>query len=180
MQLLFVKMFLKFAYCDIKHNSTIQFSILEPVCSIEDKNLIINNISNYMDFEGYFKNNNNNFLKIIVFLKDNFEIINISLVINYYEWGYIFVSFFIDENKNMIFDSDILCFNKELLISCPETEGLSSLMTSQSDKTKSFGYYYNIKTIMSVKTSIIYATQQLDKFIIIEKNGYHILSSDVK
>jgi hypothetical protein len=138
-------MYSKFAYCSIITENEPKF-IIYPEYNTNEKILIIENILDY--FNCYLENKNMEYLKILVFMEDDFKIINIGLVINSYIWDYIFVIFNIDENKKMIFDNIVSVFNMNLLNS-----------------------YCNIKKIMNTETPIITAIRQLSKFIIVEKKG---------
>ena len=136
-------MYSKYAYCNIINYTNF---IIFPDYTIQEKNIIINNILYYIDC--YLEKNNIGYLKILIFLKDDFEIINISLIIKSYTWGYVFVPFTINENINIIFENNISVFNIK----------------------KSINNSYDIKKIMNTETPIIYATQQEDEFIVVEQN----------
>jgi hypothetical protein len=147
-------MYTKFACCSFTisdDNNDVIPNIMEfPEYNITDKDLIINNVFKYICDHIYIFNIN--IVKLLIFFTDNFEIVNITLIMNSYLWGYVSIPFTISENIGIIFDTHIWIFNIKKW-----TNGDINID--------------NLKKINYTDSQIIHASPKPDKFIAIEENG---------
>ena len=134
-------------------------SVVNSKYNENEKNLIIKNVEEYInDYIEYINLEN---FKLLVFFNTEFIILNISLIIDTILLGYVSIPFFIDKNKGLLFDTNILVFDTQKWI-------------NDDLKEKS------IKKINYTESKIIFVSPKKDNFIIVEENGTIHLSSYIQ